>query len=89
MGIKQAGPLPAEALVVLSHGKTHFLLHVHPILAGSRLDEGPVKEIPVVRDIHTWFHLDRMSSCLLSTTAHFSNRHQGAFNTVIVSDTCT
>ena len=61
--------MPAEALIVLGHGKPHFLLHVHAILAGSCLNEGPVEEVPIVRDIHTWFHLDRISSCLRSTPA--------------------
>ena len=68
--------MPAEALVVLGHGKPHFLLHVQAIFAGSCLNEGPVEEVPVVRDIHTWFHLDRIGSCLLSTPTGKSRRYQ-------------
>ena len=56
---------PAEALVVLGHGKAHLLLHVHTILAGTSLNEGPVKEVTIVGDIHTWFHLQRVDrDCL-------------------------
>jgi len=56
---------PAEALVVLGHGKTHLLLHVHTILAGTSLNEGPVKEVTVVGDIHTWLHLQQVDrDCL-------------------------
>ena len=51
---------PAEALVVLGHGKSHLLLHVHAIFAGTSLNEGPVKEVTVVGDIHTWLHLQHM-----------------------------
>lgn len=49
--------VPAEALVVLGHGKANLLLHVHAILAGTRLDEGPIKEVSIVCDVHTWLHL--------------------------------
>ena len=66
-GIVQ-GVVPAEALIVLGHGKPDFLLHVHAILAGSGLNKGPVKEVPVVCDIHTRFNLNRIQSCLLITT---------------------
>ena len=51
---------PAEALVVLGHDKSHLLLHVHAILAGTCLNEGPVKEVTIVGDIHTWLHLQHM-----------------------------
>ena len=56
---------PAEALVVLGHDKSHLLLHVHAILAGTCLNEGPVKEVTIVSDIHTWLHLQQMDGeCL-------------------------
>ena len=55
--------LPAEALVVLGHGKAHFLLHVHAILAGPGLHEGPVKEVSIVGDVHTRLHLSNVQSC--------------------------
>ena len=48
---------PAQALVILGHGKAHLLFHVHSVLAGTSLNEGPVKEVTIVGDIHTWFHL--------------------------------
>lgn len=52
---------PAEALVVLSHGEAYFLLHVHVVLAGSGLNEGPVKEVPIVSDINSRFDLQAAS----------------------------
>lgn len=54
----QEESLPAEALIVLGHSKPHFLLHVHAILGGPSLNEGPVKEVPIICDIHTWLHLE-------------------------------
>ncbi len=59
---------PAEALVVLGHGKTHLLLHVHTILAGTSLNEGPIKEVTIIGDIHTWLHLQQVDGdcmCLI------------------------
>lgn len=49
--------VPAEALVVLSHGKAHLLLHIHAILSSPGLNEGPVKEVPIVCDVDAWLHL--------------------------------
>ena len=49
--------IPAETLVVLGHGKANLLLHVHAILASTGLDKGPIKEVTIVCDVHTWLHL--------------------------------
>lgn len=69
--------LPAEALIVLGHGKPHFLLHVHAILGCSSLNEGPVKEVPIVCDIHAWPHLNHINSCSLTAAAAAAAASEG------------
>ena len=66
--------LPAQALIVLGHGKAHFLLHVHAILAGPGLNKGPVKEISIVCDVHTRFHLHNVQSCCVVTGNHRASK---------------
>lgn len=78
--------LPAEALIVLGHGKPHFLLHVHAILGCSSLNEGPVKEVPIVCDIHAWLHLDHINSCSLTAAAYISEGHQVLADSVLLQD---
>ena len=53
---------PAEAAVVLGHGKANLPCHVHPMLAGTCLYEGPVEKIAVVCHIKCRLGLQDMSS---------------------------